>query len=144
VTIVVDSSVALKWVLDEPESEAALALRGEELIAPGFWLAEAANALWRHARLGQITAGEALERFDDLTHAPVVSLPIEPRVRQALGLAIEMDHPIYDCLYLAVALHHRTEVVTADRRFAAAAARSTHAGRVRLLASEGYRSLHEP
>ena len=143
-TIVIDSSVALKWVLDEPESEAALALRSEELIAPGFWLAEAANALWRHARLGQITAEEAFELVDDLTDAPVVSLPIEPRVRQALGLAIEMDRPIYDCLYLAAALHHRTEVVTADRRFASAVARSAHAGRVRLLGREAYRSLHEP
>ena len=143
-TIVIDSSVALKWVLDEPESEAALALRSEELIAPSFWLAEAANALWRHARLGQITAEEAFELFDDLTDAPVVSLPIEPRVRQALGLAIEMDHPIYDCLYLATALHHRTEVVTADRRFAAAVTRSAHAGRVKFLGAEGYRSLHEP
>jgi predicted nucleic acid-binding protein len=144
VTIVVDSSVALKWVLDEPESEAALSLRGEELIAPGFWLAEAANALWRHARLGQITAEQALALYDDLADAPVVSLPIEPRVRQALELAIEMDHPIYDCLYLAVALNHRTEVVTADRRFASAVARSAHAGRVRLLGRETYRSLHEP
>ena len=68
--IVVDSSVALKWVLDEPESDAATALKGKELIAPGFWLAEAANALWRHARLGQITAPEVLERFDELTDAP--------------------------------------------------------------------------
>lgn len=143
-TIVIDSSVALKWVLDEPESEAALALRSDELIAPSFWLAEAANALWRHARLGQISAAEAQELFIDLTGAPVVSLPIEPHVRQALGLAIEMDHPIYDCLYLAAALHHRTEVVTADRRFASAVARSAHAGRVRLLGREAHRSLYEP
>ena len=45
--VVVDASVALKWVFDEPESEAAVALRDEELVAPALWLAEAANALWR-------------------------------------------------------------------------------------------------
>src|SRR5712691_5774988 len=33
VKIVIDASVALKWVLDEPESEAAVALRDQELIA---------------------------------------------------------------------------------------------------------------
>jgi len=33
------------------------------LIAPTLWLAEAANVLWRHARLGKITAGEAFELF---------------------------------------------------------------------------------
>lgn len=43
-SIVVDASVAVKWVLNEPCTEAALALRNEELIAPALWLAEAANA----------------------------------------------------------------------------------------------------
>jgi predicted nucleic acid-binding protein len=38
VRVVIDASVALKWVLDEAESEAALALRGEDLIAPALWL----------------------------------------------------------------------------------------------------------
>ena len=143
-TIVIDSSVALKWVLDETGSEAAITLKDEVLIAPVFWLAEAANALWRHARLGQITADQALERYDQLTEAPVAAVPIEPHIRQALVLAVEIGHPLYDCLYLALALRHGTEVVTANRRFAAAAARSGHAGQVRLLAAEGYRSLHEP
>ena len=55
-SIVIDASVALKWVLNEPETGAALALRAEQLIAPALWLAEAANALWRHVRLGEITA----------------------------------------------------------------------------------------
>jgi len=36
--IVVDASVAVKWVLDEPDSAAAVALRDEELIAPVLWL----------------------------------------------------------------------------------------------------------
>ena len=143
-TIVIDSSVALKWVLDEPESEAAMALQAENLIAPGLWLAEAANALWQHARIGQITGAEALDRYDELTDAPVAALPIEPHIRQALVLAVEISHPIYDCLYLALALHYATEIVTADRRFAAAVARSAHAGRVRLLGAEGHFSLHEP
>ena len=56
--IVVDASIALKWVIPEPDSDAANALRAAELIAPALWLAEAANALWRHARLGKITAAE--------------------------------------------------------------------------------------
>src|SRR5256885_7349326 len=51
--IVVDASVAVKWVLNEPRTDAALALCEEELVAPALWLAEAANALWRHVRLGE-------------------------------------------------------------------------------------------
>ncbi len=40
-TLVVDASVALKWVLDEPDSH--LAQGEEELLAPDFWLNEATS-----------------------------------------------------------------------------------------------------
>jgi predicted nucleic acid-binding protein len=133
-SVVVDASVALKWVLDEPDSEAALALRQEELIAPGLWLAEAANVLWRRVRMGDLTINQARTRFSELRAGPLASLPIEPHLDSALTLATEIGHPIYDCLYLALALFHDTCVVTADRRFADAAARGGLADRVRLLA----------
>ena len=131
---VLDSSVALKWVLDEAESEAALALRGEDLIAPALWLAEAANALWRRSRIGDISADEASSRLSELLNAPIASLAMEPYLDRALKLATQRGHPVYDCVYLAVALHHDTHVVTADRRFVSAAGREGFAGRVRLLA----------
>ena len=105
----------------QPDSDAAAALCDDELIAPALWLAEAANALWRHARLGDINAQEAMESLSELLKAPVASFPIEPHLERALGLAMEIGHPICDCIYLAIALHHRTHVVTADRRFATAA-----------------------
>jgi predicted nucleic acid-binding protein len=135
VSIVIDASVALKWVLDEPGSDSARALRGEELIAPVLWIAEAANALWRRARIGDITGDEASTRLDELRIAPVASLAIEPHISPALSLAEQIGHPVYDCIYLAFALHHDTHVITADRRFAAAANRPGLAGRVRLLGS---------
>jgi predicted nucleic acid-binding protein len=135
VTIVVDASVAVKWVLDEPGSDAALLLRGEQLMAPVLWLAEAANVLWRKARAAEITADQADARLAELLQAPVASLSIEPHLGSALELARRLVHPVYDCLYLALALHHDTHVVTADRRFAAAAARVDLSDRVRLLAA---------
>jgi predicted nucleic acid-binding protein len=133
VRIVIDASVALKWVIDEPQSEAAVALRDQELIAPALWLAEAANALWRHARIGEIGEDEAAAHFAELLKAPVASLPIEPYLERALELAMEISHPVYDCIYFALALHHQTHVVTADRRFVSAAGTLALAGRVRLL-----------
>lgn len=131
--VVVDASVALKWVIAETGSEAAAALRDEELIAPSLWLVEVANALWRYARLGELTAEEALERFSELAGAPVASIPIEPHVEAALRIATQSGHPVYDCLYVAVALAHDTHVVTADRRLAATAALPPLVGNVRLL-----------
>jgi predicted nucleic acid-binding protein len=132
VRIVIDASIALKWVIPEPDSDAANALRTDELIAPSLWLAEAANALWRHRRLGKITGGEVFGLFATLANAPVVSVPIEDHIERALTIAAEIAHPVYDCLYLALAVHHGIHVITADRRFAAAAL-SAYPGRVRLL-----------
>lgn len=116
-SIVVDASVALKWVLDEPGKEAADALLDEELIAPALWLLEAANALWKRAQRGEITAEQARARLAELFNAPVTSTAIEDDLPAAADLADALGHPVYDCLYLAVALRENTYVVTADRRF---------------------------
>ena len=132
-SIIIDASVALKWVLDEPGSDAAVTLHDQELIAPALWLAEAANALWRRARIGEISDDEAASRFSELMNAPVASIPIEPHLRAALELATEIGHPVHDCIYLALALHRRTHMVTADRRFASAVSTPALAGTVRLL-----------
>jgi predicted nucleic acid-binding protein len=131
--VVIDASVAVKWVLSETGSDAADALLDQDLMAPVLWLAEATNVLWRKARTGDITAEQAKARLSELLEAPVASLPIEPHLERALELAIETGHPVNDCIYLALALHHRTHVVTADRRFAAAASTPALAGGVRLL-----------
>ena len=79
--------------------------------------------------------GEAFELFAALANAPVVSVSMDAHIERALTIAAEIDHPVYDCLYLAVAMHHGIHVMTADRRFAAAAL-SAYPGQVRLLAAE--------
>jgi predicted nucleic acid-binding protein len=134
VSVVVDASVALKWVLDEPGSEAAEALLDEELIAPSLWLLEAANALWRRAQRGEISHGEAKERLVELFNAPVATSTIEEDLLSAADLANGLAHPVYDCLYLAVAIRENTYVVTADARFYAVVEKSPRLkGAVRLL-----------
>jgi predicted nucleic acid-binding protein len=133
VSIVVDASVALKWVLEEEGSNAAFELRTERLIAPVLWLAEASNALWRRARAGTVTAEQAARQFSELQRAPVTSISIESHLAKTLEFAMNLNHPIYDCLYLALAIDRDTYVVTADRRFAAIGDRPEMSGRVRLL-----------
>jgi len=133
VSIVIDASVALKWVFHEPGTEAAIALLSEELVAPELWLAEAANALWRHVRLGEASAAEAVVRIEELGNAPVTSVSIAPYVRRALQFGTQLDHPIYDCVYLALAEHRETYVVTDDRRFFTRVSAGGLGSRIRLL-----------
>ena len=90
----IDASVALKWVLDEPGQEAADALLEEELIAPSLWLLEAANALWRRAQRGEITGEAASERLAEPFNTPVTSATIEDDLLAAADLAHVLAHPL--------------------------------------------------
>ncbi|HEV2364635.1 MAG TPA: type II toxin-antitoxin system VapC family toxin [Caulobacteraceae bacterium] len=133
-SVVIDASVAVKWVLDEPGSEQAAELRSEELLAPSLWLAEAANVLWSRTRSGEISAAEAAERLARLMDAPVATTPIEADIIAAHRLANGLSHPVYDCLYLALALREDTHLITADGRFVDAVDRdATLRGSVRRL-----------
>lgn len=135
----IDASVALKWVLEEVGSVAASELLdGRSLFAPPLLATEAANALWVVARRGQITDAEAKDALDLILRAPFQSLPSSLNLpRRALELARLLDHPVYDCTYLALAIAIERPVITADRRFVAAAGRSAEAAPfVQLLSVE--------
>ncbi|KAF0105640.1 MAG: hypothetical protein FD144_278 [Rhodospirillaceae bacterium] len=73
-TIVVDASIALKWALEEPGSDAAEALLEKDLVAPSLWL-EAGNTLSRRAACKELRQPENMERLTDLTKAPVARVP---------------------------------------------------------------------
>jgi predicted nucleic acid-binding protein len=133
--LVVDASVALKWVLPEADSDVALGLIGRHrLTAPDLLAVEAGNALWLRVRRRELTSVEARTALVDLLGAPVDYVADRPLARAALSLAADLGHPAYDCVYLALAMDRAGIVVTADRRFAAAVAAHPYlVGRVRLL-----------
>jgi len=133
-TIVVDASVALKWILPEDGSDLADALLSQDIIAPSFWLTEAANALWRNVQMKKLKSQEASFLLQELLNAPVVSVSTHDELPHALVLANELAHPVYDCVYLALALRENIDVVTADRHFAALASRRADLrDRIRML-----------
>jgi predicted nucleic acid-binding protein len=124
VPLVVDASVGLKWVLAERDSwmAHALALSGEELLAPDFWLNEACNVLWVQVAKGVMTREAAL---DGLALLQSLIVPTRTDDLGLHGLALEIGtavgHSPYDTLYVAFALAVGAEaVVLSDRRFAEA------------------------
>ncbi|MGC8478225.1 MAG: type II toxin-antitoxin system VapC family toxin [Acetobacteraceae bacterium] len=122
---VVDASVAIKWVIAEPGAEAALALLGHELTAPDLLVAECANILWRKHRLGEISLREAGLAARLLERAEVDLVPMRRLLDRATALAIALDHPAYDAVYLALAELTGRAFVTADVRLARKAAGGT-------------------
>ncbi len=133
---VVDASVAVKLLVDEPDSDSAreLAASGEELHAPRLMVSEVANALWRKARVGEMERADAGAALAWMTDMPLRWNDDETVSADAVRLALSLDHPVYDCMYLALAHRIGATVVTADRRFVAAVAPTEHGETVVTLA----------
>ena len=139
--IVVDTSVATKWVIPEdmdirePHTDVALALLEQGLIAPDLILAEFGNALWKKIGNGEIGVVQATEAIRVLPS--IVSLvPMAAYVERAFEIAIALDHPVHDCFFLAVAEEHSSRLVTADRRLVKRCAPTRYATWIVDLASE--------
>jgi predicted nucleic acid-binding protein len=125
--VVVDASVALKWLVVEDDSRAALLIRAEhDVAAPDFLLIECRNALLSKVRRGELTRqqAEAAENSLDEIALGIVLLPSTSVLRDAFMIALNLGEPIYDCIYLAAALSTNRKLVTADERFAVKASRS--------------------
>lgn len=116
-TLVVDASIAVKWVIEEQGTPQALMLRkSARLIAPELLVAECANILWKKARLRELSREEAVLAARLLQTAEIELLPTRSLLEAATCIAIEIDHPAYDCLYVALAVENNCKFVTADER----------------------------
>jgi predicted nucleic acid-binding protein len=117
-TLVLDASIVIKWVVEENGTPEALVLRQKaKLIAPDLLVAECANIFWKKVQRGELLKPEALFAARLLQGAEIELLPTRSLFENATRMAIEIDHPAYDCLYLVLAVEQKCQFVTADERF---------------------------
>ena len=122
--VVLDASVAVRWVIEEDGSAEAVILLNQEIgwIAPRLLLTEVASALRRKVADGAVEAALAGQALDTLLQAiadGIVHLADDERiVSQALLLAISLEHKLPDCMYLALAEREGAAIATADVRLA--------------------------
>jgi len=114
--LVVDASVAVKWVVPEQGSKEAELLLDHGLVAPDLLFAECANILWKKVRRGELTGDEAEIAGQTLEQADLTIVSARAYVIRATTIAVELDHPAYDGIYLAVAEALQLRLVTADDR----------------------------
>ena len=139
--IVVDASVIVKWFVPEVGDAAAKALlsASDQLMAPELARVEVASALIRKGIRQEFTREDVENTlgawFRALADGQIVLLPDADDIGAAADLALELQHPLPDCLYLAAAERLGAALMTADRAFARrAAARSDL---VKLVAERG-------
>lgn len=116
--LVLDASAAVRLICHDPLAAgwAQQLTEASLVLAPDLMLTEVANALWKLQRsnnLAGIDPQQLLVVARDLVDQvePDRELQVE-----ALALACHFDHPVYDCLYLALARREAARILTADRR----------------------------
>lgn len=119
--LVVDASVAVKWVLPEspvePDTDRAVdlleAVRESrvELVQPPHWLAEVVAVI---SRLRPEVADQAVDLLDAMELAVEADAAVYKR---ASRMAQQLDHHLFDTLYHALALERDATLVTADDRY---------------------------
>jgi predicted nucleic acid-binding protein len=124
--VVVDASLALRWVLrDEKEARADALLEQwiasiTEMLAPPLFPAETTNALYLSVKRNRLTMAEAQLALDTIMQLGVQITEPSDLYRHSLRLAATYSlSNAYDAQYLALAEIESCELWTADERLAA-------------------------
>ena len=120
-TVVVDASVIVKWLFNDPEREedtdragrlmSAIVEGDLRVIQPVHWLVEVAAVLARESPRRAERDSALLAALD----LPTANGP--EIIQRASRLAVDLAHHLFDTLYHAVALERQAVLVTADDRY---------------------------
>jgi predicted nucleic acid-binding protein len=132
--LVIDASVAVKWIVGDQPGESdvdrasallgAIARGSVSAIEPAHWVAEVTGVVVR------LKPDRAVAAIALLTHSRF-STASRSAYRRAAQISRYLDHHLFDTLYHAVALEERATLVTADAVYFA---RPKNLGRIELLA----------
>jgi predicted nucleic acid-binding protein len=130
-SLVLDASVAVKWAIPSTEET----LIGESLqllkrftqgeinfIVPDVFWAEVGNVLWKGVRQRRWPQALAERAASDMRKRNFFTVSSLELLAEALRIALANDRSVYDCLYVALAIQFKTEMITADERLANALA----------------------
>jgi len=124
---VLDASVATKWAMPAAEeSLTAEALRllkrftnGQiNFVVPDVFWAEVANVLWKGVRRRRWLPSDAERAASDMRRRNFYTVSSLDLLDDALRIALANDRSVYDCLYVALAIQFKTDMITADERLA--------------------------
>ena len=118
--LVIDTSVVVKWIVDEDNFVAARNLLIPDLqrIAPELVLVEMANVLQRKTRMGQLESTQAAKAVVNMRHFFDRLVSSVDLVGPAFALSRRLDHSVYDCMFLTLALSEEDgRLVTSDEKF---------------------------
>jgi predicted nucleic acid-binding protein len=125
--LVLDASVALKWAMPsakEPFATEAAKLLDRyaknqlNLLVPDIFWAEIGNVLWKGARRRRWSLSDAQVAQKAMVALDFFTVPCRELLPDALRLALAHDRAVYDCFYVALAVLHNIDMITADEKLA--------------------------
>lgn len=124
-TVVLDASATLGWLLHELDSDSrdkvrALIAEGAALV-PDLWSFEIANALVVAERRGRISAQIRRQIAAGVDKLPVVRAPLRDGVASLAELASSSGLSAYDASYLDLAMSHGAGLCSTESRLVDAA-----------------------
>ncbi len=137
---VVDASVAAKWFVREILQAEALRLldHASRLLAPDWIIQEIAHVAfkkWRDREIGQNHAKAMVQILPSLM---TQLYPSAGLTDHALTIAMAINHPVYDCLYIVCADIAEGVLITADEKLCKAVQGTDFERLVRYLGDPGF------
>jgi predicted nucleic acid-binding protein len=123
--VVLDASAAAEIAFNRSESkefESHLA-DAVHVLAPHLFVAEVANAAWKHHRFGELSRAEAEAALEKMLSLPDELADDQDLAAEAFALACRLRKPSHDMFYLALARRHNARVLTMDKALRDAAGR---------------------
>lgn len=120
--LVVDATIAIKWVVEEEgTAEAVSLLHSGLLAAPDLLTADCAAILAKKVAGYELPQDEAVLAARLLSQSDVELYPMRSLLEPAVQMASDLDHPAHDCIYLALAMTNGWQLVTTDAELVAKA-----------------------
>lgn len=120
---VVDSGIAVKWVIQEEDSDVAQLILDEyknenlSFLAPDLIYAEFGNIIWKKVIFKNLDTTDAAFAIQEFKKISFTLTPIILLFDAAFNLAVQYKRTFYDSLYLALSVRENCEFVTADEKF---------------------------
>ncbi|MCP9902315.1 type II toxin-antitoxin system VapC family toxin [Cyanobium sp. Cruz CV13-4-11] len=117
-SLVLDASAVLRLITHDPIATGWVEQVGQAplVLAPELMLTEVANALWKLQRGAGLAGMDPQQLLADAADLVDQIEPDRHLQVEALALACHLNHPVYDCLYLALARREAAFLLTADQR----------------------------
>ncbi|HEC99879.1 MAG TPA: PIN domain-containing protein [Proteobacteria bacterium] len=122
-SIVLDTSVAIKWFFKEPYEKEALLLRDAFrkglcfLFAPDLIYPEFANTIWKRVNFYNLSPEEGIQIVRTFQRVPLEIVASRNLLEEAFSIAVQYKCAVYDALFLALSNERSCQIITADRRF---------------------------